>query len=107
MTTREPAPAPRAQPVSEQDHTLRPTIADVTLVEFGNVEYPYSREGTKVARLLYDRFKGQLRFVLRPFPLPKHPHARYASMVSNAASAQGKFWEMVETMFLNQDSAFY
>jgi protein-disulfide isomerase len=47
----------------------------------------------------------QMRFVFRHFPLVDlHPHAVPAAEAAEAAGAQGKFWEMHEMLFKNQDS---
>jgi protein-disulfide isomerase len=42
--------------------------------------------------------------VFRHFPLAKHPHARLAAEAAEAAAAQGRFWEMTELLFANQDN---
>lgn len=77
--------------------------AEVTLLEYGDFECPYSEEGTRIARALYEDFKGRLRFVFRHFPLTKHPHAQHAAEAAETAVAQGKFWEMAGMLFVNQD----
>ena len=47
---------------------------------------------------------NQLRFVFRNFPLQdSHPHAEHAAEVAESAGAQGKFWEMHDTLFENQE----
>jgi protein-disulfide isomerase len=50
------------------------------------------------------RYMGeQLRFVYRHFPLAEaHPHAQSAAEASEAAGAQGRFWEMHDILFRNQ-----
>jgi protein-disulfide isomerase len=48
---------------------------------------------------------SQLRFVFRHFPLAEiHPHARLAAQAAEAAAAQGRFWEMHDTLFEQQDA---
>lgn len=45
----------------------------------------------------------QLRFVFRHFPLTQiHPHAQGAAETSEAAGAQGRFWEMHALLYENQ-----
>jgi protein-disulfide isomerase len=46
-----------------------------------------------------------VRFTFRHFPLATvHPHARQAAEAAESAAAQGKFWEMHETLFRHQDT---
>lgn len=102
MTTPKQSTMKLSRPVSDQDHVLGQADAAVTLLEYGDFECPYSREGTAIASMLYEEFQGRLRFVFRHFPLTKHPHAQQASEAAEAAAAQGKFWEMTEILFANQ-----
>jgi protein-disulfide isomerase len=45
-----------------------------------------------------------LRFAYRHFPLSQiHPHAYQAAEAAEAAGAQGRFWEMHDLLFVNQD----
>jgi protein-disulfide isomerase len=47
----------------------------------------------------------QMRFVFRHFPLVDlHPHAERAAEASEAADAQGKFWNMHHMLFQNQEN---
>jgi protein-disulfide isomerase len=44
-----------------------------------------------------------LKFIFRNFPLSKiHPNAFLASIATEAAALQGKFWEMHDIIFENQ-----
>jgi cyclophilin family peptidyl-prolyl cis-trans isomerase len=57
---------------------------------------------------LLNKFPNDLRFVYRHFPLigtpesPFHDKAALATQASEAASKQGKFWEMHDVLFNNQ-----
>ena len=45
----------------------------------------------------------QLRFVFRNFPITtSHPHAEQAAEAAEAAGGQGKFWEMHDLLYENQ-----
>src|SRR2546421_11745420 len=46
----------------------------------------------------------KLRIYFRHFPLPFHPDAPLASEAALAADAQGKFWEMHDKLFANQQA---
>jgi NhaA family Na+:H+ antiporter len=81
--------------VGDEDHTTGPEDAPVTLVEYGDYECPYCRQVGPIIRELQARFGDRLHYVFRHFPLTTaHPHAQLAAEAAEAASAQGKFWEM-------------
>ena len=77
----------------------------VTLLEYGNFEciycgrvYPTIKE---VRKVLGDNF----RFVFRHFPIVRtHPHSLRAAEAAEAASSQGKFWEMHDQLFTHQQA---
>ncbi len=47
---------------------------------------------------------ARLRFVFRNFPLNQaHPYAELAAESAEAAGAQGKFWEMHDALYENQE----
>ena len=87
----------------ERDHIRGPAEAAVTLVEYGDLECPYCGQAENVIRELLSDF-GDLRYVWRHLPLNDvHPHAQLAAEASEAAAAQGKFWEMHDMMLAHQD----
>jgi protein-disulfide isomerase len=89
-------------PVSSADHRLGPENAVVTLVEYGDIECPYSAEAFPVVQELQRAFGDHLRLVFRHFPLyDLHPHARSAAEAAESAGSRGKFWPMLETLFEN------
>jgi NhaA family Na+:H+ antiporter len=92
------------EPVSEQDHVLGPADAPVTLVEYGDLECPYCRQVNPVIHELRRRLGGRVRYVFRHFPMrTSHVHAQLAAEATEAAGAQGKFWEMQELILEHQD----
>jgi protein-disulfide isomerase len=92
-------------PVTERDHTTGPANAPVTLVEYGDYECPHCRRAQPMVQGLLRNMGENLRFVFRHFPLGEaHPHSRRAAEAAEAAGAQGKFWEMHEILFHNQDA---
>ncbi|MEV6283125.1 Na+/H+ antiporter NhaA [Kribbella sp. NPDC051770] len=86
----------------DNDHVRGPATASVTLVEYGDFECPYCGLAETVVRdLLKD---DDLRYVWRHLPLTDvHPRAQIAAEVSEAAAAQGAFWEMHDLLLANQD----
>src|SRR5688572_30787293 len=103
MSEQPQIPSELAIPVTETDHSLGPTNAPVTLVEYGDYECPDCLNAFPIVRQLQDRFGDRLRFVFRHFPRNSiHPHAGVAAQAAEAAALQGKFWEMHELLFKNQ-----
>ena len=92
-----------AVPVSERDHVQGPTTAAVTLVEYADFQCPYCAAAHVIVKKVQEIMGDQLRFVFRHFPLTQiHPHAETAAEASEAAGAQGQFWEMHDLLFENQ-----
>lgn len=99
------ASAHLAVAVNEQDHTVGPAAAPVTLVEYGDFECPHCARAYPLVEGIRRYLGDQLRFVFRHFPLAEaHPHAQHAAEASEAAGAQGKFWEMHHALFEHQDA---
>jgi hypothetical protein len=89
--------------VSAVDHLLGPADALVTIVEYGDFECPNCKQAAPALKHLVERFEGRVRLVFRHFPLEEvHPHALHAALAAEAASAQGRFWEMHDSLFVNQ-----
>ncbi len=92
-----------AVPVGERDHVMGLPSAEVTLVEYGDFECPYTRRARPGVRRLMQEFGDRLLFVFRNFPLTRiHPHAQPAAEAAGAAAAQGRYWEMHDLLFDNQ-----
>lgn len=88
-----------ARPVDEHDPVLGLPSASATLVEYGDYECPYCRRLHPIIQEIMRRTEG-LRFVYRHFPISKvHPYAARAAEAAEAASAQGRFWELHDVLF--------
>jgi protein-disulfide isomerase len=91
-------------PVSARDHVLGHANARLTLVEFGDYQCPYCGAAYPLVKQLQKDLGNQLRFVFRNFPLTQaHPYAMVAAEAAEAAALQGKFWEMHDLIYENQD----
>jgi len=88
----------------EHDHVRGADDAPVTLVEYGDYQCPYCGQAEVVIRQLLDSFGDELRYVWRHLPLEDvHPNAQRAAEAAEAASAQGRFWAMHDTLLTHQD----
>jgi Na+/H+ antiporter NhaA len=95
-----------AAPVdAERDHIRGPADAPVDLVEYGDFECPYCGQAEPMVRELLNNLGEDVRFVFRHLPLTDvHPHAQMAAEASEAAAAQGRFWEMHDLLLDHQDA---
>ena len=92
-------------PVSERDHIRGPANAPVTLVEYGDYQCPYCGMASPIVDQVQRELGDGLRFVFRNFPLTEmHPHAEHAAEIAEAAGVHGKFWEMHDMLYANQDA---
>jgi protein-disulfide isomerase len=89
----------------DEDHIRGPADAHVTLVEYGDFECPYCGRAEPTVRELLADVGADVRYVFRHVPLTDvHPHAQLAAEATEAASVQGKFWEMHDLLFDHQDA---
>src|SRR3981081_3980606 len=91
-------------PVTPRDHILGPANAPVTLVEYGDYECPHCGAEHPIVKLLLEHFSKNIRFVFRHSPLSQvHPSAEAAAESAEFAGAHGRFWEMHDGIYENQD----
>lgn len=89
--------------VGPQDHVSGAADAPLTVVEYGDYQCPYCGEAYTILEALRSVLGHNLRFVFRNLPLVQaHPHAQSAAELAEAAGLQGKFWQMHNTLYENQ-----
>jgi protein-disulfide isomerase len=82
-----------------------PDDAPVTIVEFADFQCPYCQQLVGNLERALETYGDQVRFVYRHYPLTGiHPDAQKSAEASMCADDQGKFWEMHDAMFANQDA---
>lgn len=90
------------------DSTLGTRAAPLTLIEFSDYQCPFCRQffETTLPTLKKEYVEGgKLRYVFRDFPIDQlHPHARKAAEAARCAGEQGKYWEMHDVLFQNQEA---
>ena len=92
-------------PVNSNDHIKGKKNAPVVLVEYGDFECPYCRQAYPIVKDVQEIEGNKLKFVFRNFPLSEtHPHALHAAYAAEASAKQGKFWEMHDLLFENQEA---
>lgn len=78
--------------------------AKVVLVEFSDFQCPACRAYQPTVDLINQKYGDRLLFAYRHFPLPQHQYSRLGAEAFEAAGEQGKYWEMYDYLFTNQDS---
>jgi protein-disulfide isomerase len=91
-------------PVGPHDHMEGNPDAPITLVEYGDYECPHCGQAYPIVKRVQKHFGDRLVFVYRNFPLTQsHRNAQSAAETAEFAATQGKFWEMHDLLFENQD----
>ena len=89
---------------TERDHIEGPSNASLTLVEYGDYQCPYCGAAYPEVKKVQKELGSKLRFVFRNFPITSsHEFAEHAAEIAEAASAQGKFWEMHDFLYEHQE----
>jgi protein-disulfide isomerase len=91
-------------PVTADDHVQGDLHAPVVLVEYGDYQCPHCGHAYPIIKQVQKHFGKRLGFVYRNFPLNEiHAMAEDAAETAEFAGKQGKYWEMHDLIFENQD----
>ena len=94
---------PRIPPVTEEDHIHGPADAPITFIEYADFQCPACSGLAIMREFLAERYGDEIRFVYRHLPLISiHDKAVITAEAVEAASAQGKFWEMHDLLYEHQ-----
>lgn len=88
-------------PVTSADHVRGLDTAPVTIIEYSDFQCPACENYYPTIEKVLNNSSTTTRFVYRHFPLSQHKNALPAAYASEAASKQGKFWDMYEKIFTN------
>jgi protein-disulfide isomerase len=92
-------------PVGDSDHVQGSVDARIVLVEYGDFECPYCGEAYPQLKAVQEAMGDALCFVFRHFPLSQaHPQAERAAEFAEAAATIGRFWEMHDLLYENQQA---
>lgn len=86
------------------DHRYGDGAKGVTLLEYGDFQCPACYSYYPVVKTVVEKYKADIFFQFRHFPLVQvHQNAFASSRAAEAADKQGKFWEMYDKLYENQD----
>ncbi len=93
----------RIPSVTEEDHIHGPADAPITFIEYADFQCPACSGLAIMREFLEERYGDEIRFVYRHLPLISiHDKAVITAEAVEAASAQGKFWEMHDLLYERQ-----
>jgi protein-disulfide isomerase len=104
------APSAPAAPEGKQNIKLGdapvkgPAGAKVTVVAFSDFQCPFCSRAVPVMKQIEDEYKGKVKIAFKQLPLPFHDKAHLAAEAALAANEQGKFWQMHDKLFANQQA---
>lgn len=103
-----PAVEPGDDPTQVRDRDWRQgNITDpaVTIIEYGDFQCPGCAGFAPLLKRLVDAYPNDVQLIYRHFPLNSiHPNAQKTAEASEAAGAQGMFWEYHDLLFERQSN---
>ncbi len=88
--------------IAEHDPSRGPADAPITIVEFSEYQCPFCGRVTPTLKQIEEKYPGKVRLVFKDFPLPNHAQAPKAAEAAHCAGEQGKYWQLHDRLFANQ-----
>ncbi len=86
------------------DHVEGNATSPVRLIEYGDFQCPSCSAAHPGIKKIMEDYGDKIAFVFRNFPLTSiHPNAFAAATAAESAGLQGKYWEMHNILFENQN----
>lgn len=86
------------------DHVEGKKDSKVLFIEYGDFQCPSCGKAYPNIKTLMEEYGDRIALVFRNFPLTgNHPNAKAAAAAAESAGLQGKFWEMHDILFENQN----
>jgi protein-disulfide isomerase len=101
-----PAAKAKAETLTLPPHAAGPKDASIVIEVWSDFECPHCKElYLRTLRRVIEDYcaAGKVYLIHRDFPLPQHAHAREASRWASAAATVGKYEEVTEALFTNQE----
>ena len=89
--------------VKDNSNKITTDSAKTTIVEFGDYQCPACKMAHPIINKVLKDYPDRVNFVFRHFPLPQHQNAFQAAEAAEAAGEQGKYFEMHNKLYENQD----
>jgi protein-disulfide isomerase len=95
---------PNAPPGAAPANVLGSPTAAVVLEEFADFQCGSCGATHPVLKEIQSTYGSKIKLIFRNFPLPMHDKAYDAAVAAEAAGMQGKFWDMHNQLFTNQQT---
>ena len=92
-----------SEQLGSDDHVRGNALAKVILVEYSDFQCPACAQFYPIVKQLEQKYGKDILLAYRHFPLPGHDKSQLAARAAEAAAIQGKFWEMHDKLFENQN----
>ena len=89
--------------ITAQDQTKGSKDAKLQLIEYGDYQCPSCGQAAPIVDRVVKHFGDRLQFAFRNFPLEQHEFAEPAAETAEFAAEKGKFWEMHDLLYKNQE----
>lgn len=108
FTGRKKAAAPSgSNGTTTTNHVYGSGKKGVTLIEYGDYQCPACGAYYPLVKTLADKYKQDIYVQFRNFPLVSiHPNAFAGARAAEAADKQGKFWEMHDLLYQENDTYY-
>ncbi|MAY79381.1 MAG: hypothetical protein CL930_01175 [Deltaproteobacteria bacterium] len=93
---------PRIPISTDDDPSIGPDDAAITIIQFAEFQCPYCGRAKEVVDQLMEKYPGKIRMVFRDFPLSFHDRAIPAAVAANCAGEQDQYWPMYDVLMANQ-----
>jgi protein-disulfide isomerase len=83
------------------EHVRGSASAPVTIVEYGDFQCPYCKQQYEVFMKIVRKYRRQVSWIYRHYPLDFHPHAQAAAEASECVAYLGgnaAFWGFADTL---------
>ncbi len=79
-----------------------PQNAPVEIIEYSDFQCPACQRAELTIRKILEAHPDKIHFIFRHFPLPGHRWSAIAHQAAECAAQKGKFWEMHDRLYGNQ-----
>lgn len=96
-----PQPAGKVKPVSKDDYIRGAKNADITVIEYSDLECPFCKRFHPTVQQFMKEYDGRAAWVYRHFPLSFHANAQKEAEAVECAGELGgsdKYWKFIDTI---------